>query len=57
MLHLRPIPKPPKADTRALLNARTETHRKLRDEVVRATAREPRHFKEHEHFRKLGEKA
>lgn len=57
-LTLLPLPerKRFKADTRALRNAMEETTRKLRMEV-RATAREPRHFKGSEHFRTHGEVA
>lgn len=54
-LTLLPLPerKRFKADTRALRNAMEETTRKLRMEV-RATAREPRHFKERQRYIQQG---
>lgn len=58
-LHLLPLPerKRVKADTRALLNARKETHARLKDELRSETDHAPRHFKDREHFRKHGEVA
>ena len=58
-LHLLPLPerKRVKADTRALLNARKETHARLKDELRSETDHAPRHFKERIQYRQTGETA
>ncbi len=60
-LTLLPLPKPERkrCDTRALLQARSETHRKLKHEMEEKKwdARLPRHFNERQQFRQTGEKA
>ena len=61
MIHFRAVPKQPKADTRALRNARTEIHRQLRAEIAAMAEMVPtrvlRHLLDSEHFRQHGETA
>ena len=54
-LHLRPIPKRPKADTRALATLRQMVLTDLKRLKSERADHAPRHFKDAEHFRKHGE--
>ena len=55
MLHFRPIPKPPKADTRALSIMRQMVIADLKRIKSAKSNHAPRHFKASEHFRQHGE--
>lgn len=58
-LSLPPKSEPKRCDTRALANARIETHRRLRDEIEeqRFDAKMPRHFEERQRFLQTGDSA